>query len=212
MKEFNQLYNYKTAFATLKVIVIVVVVASLGAVASVYYIFVDKQNASTQRIWVKTADGSMFSATEKNAISYEDRVIEYKHHVKWFYNLWYSLTKSTHEENINKALDLIDKVKGGEMLDFYIAQGVFNKLNQTGRRFESRLLEEPTISLTEKGIFGEIKGKLSFIDETGKVYRVQHLDVAFELTDVLTIQGRTDNNPHGVLIKNWTITNDEVFE
>lgn len=212
MKEFNQLYNYKTAFATLKIIVIVVVIASLSTVGAMYYVFVSKQNETTQRIWVKTQDGSMFSANVNNGISQDDRIIEYKHHVKWFYNLWYSLTKSTHEENINKALDLIDKAKGSEMLDFYIAQGVFNKLNQTGRRFESKMLEEPKIVINEQGIFGEIKGKLSFIDETGKVYRVQHLDVNFELMDVLTIQGRTDNNPHGVLIKNWGIVNDEVFE
>lgn len=208
MKEFNSLYNYKNAFSTMKVIVITITVASFIFAGGIFYVFTKNQEESTTRVWVKTTDGSMFAADKNSSITLNDRIVEYKHHVKWFYTLWYTLNKANHEENINAALNLANKTVGEEQLDVYQSQSVFDKLQRTGRRFESEIIGDPEIQVNENGVIGRIMGTLTFIDENGEAYRKQNLNIEFLLNDVLRIQGRTDNNPHGVLISGWKILDD----
>lgn len=206
--KFTELYNYRSSFKLITIGSLTLVVASLILVGVMYYIFTQNQNDSTQQIWVKTQDGSIFSVDKSEQIVLEDRIVEYKHHTKWFYNLWYTLNRANNEDNINTALNLVTTEQGEDLLDVYTSQGVFQKLTQTGRSFECKMEGEPEIKVTSQGIFGQLKGYLKFFDENGQIYRNQHLDVAFELKDVISVQGRTNKNPHGVLVSSWEIIND----
>jgi len=210
--KFNELYNYRNAFKTITILTVVIVIGCLFAVGGMFYVFTTNQTNSTLQIWVKTQDGSMFKADKSTEITLEDRVIEYKHHVKWFYNIWYTLNRTDYQENVNTGLNLINKKSGEDLLDVYVSQGVFQKIDQTGRGLISKIIEDPIIEVTENGVFGKIIGELKFIDENGKEYRKQHLDISFQLQDVLKIQGRSDKNPHGVMISEWKIVNDNVID
>lgn len=212
MTEFKNLMNYRDAFKTMRILVLTVIVLCFGLVGYIFYHFQEKEKSMLNNIWVKTQDGSMFNASKAGAMTKEDRIVEYQHHVKWFYNLWYTLNKDIQEDNINAALNLIDKKPGEELLDYYMSQNVFRKLSQTGRSFVSKITKEPEIHITNTGIIGRVYGVIYFYDEKMKIYRKQHLDAEFTLSDVLTIQGRTNVNPHGVKIASWNVINDKEIK
>lgn len=207
--EFKELISYRDAFKTTRILALTVIVLCIGLTGFVFYQSHQKEQSMLNTIWIKTQDGSMFAASKAGAMSKDDRIVEYKHHVKWFYNLWYSLDKDNQESNINLALNLIDKQPGEELLDYYMSQNVFRKISQTGRSFVSKITTEPEIKITNAGIIGRVYGVIDFYDEQRKIYRKQHLDVEFTLSDVLGIQGRTNVNPHGVKISTWTVINDK---
>ncbi|PKP45132.1 MAG: hypothetical protein CVT95_09450 [Bacteroidetes bacterium HGW-Bacteroidetes-12] len=209
MTEFKELISYRDAFKTTRILALTVIVLCIGLTGFIYYQSIEKEKQMLNNIWIKTQDGSMFSAERVGVMTKEDRVIEYKHHVKWFYNMWYTLNKDNQENNINAALNLIEKKPGEELLDYYISQNVFQKISQTGRSFISKLKGEPEIHISTNGIIGRVYGTIDFYDEQRQVYRKQHLDVEFALNDVIGIEGRSNINPHAVKIASWNVINDK---
>lgn len=201
--ELKSLTSYKSAFALIRFILLVVIVSAFSAVVAVYYMFEKKVEELSSNIYIIDEKGNTMSASQSEQ-TLQTRIFEYEDHIKDFYSLWYSFDEGSYKRNIEAALYLAGET-GKELLNVYEEEDVFNKVKEKNLKLFVNI-ESVVINVNTIPISGTIKGTQTIKRLQGELTR--HLDCTFTLHDV----DRSKNNSHGVKIENWKIINNNKIE
>lgn len=195
---FKQIHNIETAFNRMRLFMIITVVGSLCFAAYVAYTAFAVINKSSTRIYV-LADGQALLLAKSININ-ENRPAEAKDHIKRFHELFFSFDpdEKVIEQRMKEALyygdnsiqKIYQNLKEKRFFNDIIAANISQELV-----IDSILIDNKTIPY-----FVTLYGQEKLIRSTSITYR--SLKTECYLRNVT----RTDNNPHGFLIENFTIT------
>jgi conjugative transposon TraK protein len=187
--------------------VYVLLIISLGITGLSAYVFtlsVKMVETSKQKIYVLDNGKSLLVALREN-IS-ENRDAEAKDHVKRFHELFFTLEpdKEYIEKNVKEALYLSDR----SAMEQYQSFKENNVYNQVIASDISMTLITDSISLD----FSTYPYRFSFYGKQ-KIVRTSNITIRnLETTGKLRNISRTDNNPHGFLMENWRIAQNQDIE
>lgn len=194
---FKQFNNIETAFKRMRLFMIILIIGCLsfaGYLAYASFAFIDKNSS---RIYV-LADGQALILARSSNIK-ENRPAEAKDHIKRFHELFFSLDpdEKVINERMKEALYYGDNSVQSQYQNLK-EKGYFNKI--VGANISQELIID-SIHINDNNIpyFAEFFGKEKIIRTSTITYRL--LVTQCYLRNVT----RTDNNPHGFLMENWTI-------
>jgi len=208
-KDFlNGLTNYKTGFAMIKSISIIIIIAAISFSAFIYYQSEQKvAELRNQVVVIEQKSGQNFSG--KYVQSNDTRIFEFKNASKTCYTYLYQFDQNSFLKNMDKALLLMGN-SGKERIKAYQDEAILSKLKQKNLILtidipenDNNVVIEPIVdiaNINDKGIIvakGTIKGFQTFI--IGQVTKNRNMHVTFDIYNV----DRSDANPHGVLLDNW---------
>jgi conjugative transposon TraK protein len=187
--------------------VYVLLIISLGITGLSAYVFtlsVKMVETSKQKIYVLDNGKSLLVALREN-IS-ENRDAEARDHVKRFHELFFTLEpdKEYIEKNVKEALYLSDR----SAMEQYQSFKENNVYNQVIASDISMTLITDSINLD----FSTYPYRFSFYGKQ-KIVRTSNITIRnLETTGKLRNISRTDNNPHGFLMENWRIVQNQDIE
>ena len=187
--------------------VYVLLIISLGITGLSAYVFtlsVKMVETSKQKIYVLDNGKSLLVALREN-IS-ENRDAEARDHIKRFHELFFTLEpdKEYIEKNVKEALYLADR----SAMEQYQSFKENNVYNQVIASDISMTLTTDSISLD----FSTYPYRFSFYGKQ-KIVRTSNITIRnLETTGKLRNISRTDNNPHGFLMENWRIVQNQDIE
>jgi len=199
----KSLFDYKSAYKTsMMFFAFVVFICVVAVILMAVYMFqeLDKQTAM---IYVMDKTGAI-STADKYELDVSGRLFEYEDHVRTFYRKWYAFDESSFEPNIESALYLIGEV-GKKMYQKYAEDNILRTLRQMNMTVQVEI-NEVYVDMNTIPRTGYITGIQTIKRTRGSVSR--NMNCSFELWDV----SRSRNNPHGVKIEKWTVTNNSVIE
>lgn len=193
----SSLKNIQGAFALSRFYLIGISLMALAV--SCYAVFKSYENAEKQRekIYVLDDGKSLMLALAQDI--HMNKPAEAKSHVRWFHELFFTLTPdaSSIEDNVKQALFLADN----SVLEFY-------KTRKENGYYQKMI---------GAGIINEIKVDSVVVDMDVYPYRAKtyastsvmrtssvtlyHLETMCQLVNC----PRSDNNPHGFIIENWEV-------
>jgi conjugative transposon TraK protein len=188
-------------------IVYVLVLVSLSLMGVSSYIFhesVQLVELSKQKIYVLDNGKSLLVALRED-IS-ENRDAEARDHVKRFHELFFTLEpdKTYIENNVREALYLADR----SAMEQYEAFKENNLYNQVIASDISMTLQTDSIKLD----FSSYPYRFTFIGKQ-KIVRKSNITIrSLRTSGYLRNISRTDNNPHGFLMENWRIDENNDLE
>ena len=188
-------------------IVYVLVLVSLSLMGVSSYIFhesVQLVELSKQKIYVLDNGKSLLVALRED-IS-ENRDAEARDHVKRFHELFFTLEpdKTYIENNVREALYLADR----SAMEQYEAFKENNLYNQVIASDISMTLQTDSITLD----FSSYPYRFTFIGKQ-KIVRKSNITIrSLRTSGYLRNISRTDNNPHGFLMENWRIDENNDLE
>jgi len=188
-------------------IVYVLVLVSLSLMGVSSYIFhesVQLVELSKQKIYVLDNGKSLLVALRED-IS-ENRDAEARDHVKRFHELFFTLEpdKTYIENNVREALYLADR----SAMEQYEAFKENNLYNQVIASDISMTLETDSIKLD----FSSYPYRFTFVGKQ-KIVRKSNITIrSLRTSGTLRNISRTDNNPHGFLMENWRIDENQDME
>ncbi|QGY47775.1 conjugative transposon protein TraK [Maribellus comscasis] len=188
-------------------IVYVLVLVSLSLMVVSSYIFhesVQLVELSKQKIYVLDNGKSLLVALRED-IS-ENRDAEARDHVKRFHELFFTLEpdKTYIENNVREALYLADR----SAMEQYEAFKENNLYNQVIASDISTTLQTDSIKLD----FSSYPYRFTFIGKQ-KIVRKSNITIrSLRTSGYLRNISRTDNNPHGFLMENWRIDENQDLE
>jgi len=188
-------------------IVYVLVLVSLSLMVVSSYIFhesVQLVELSKQKIYVLDNGKSLLVALRED-IS-ENRDAEARDHVKRFHELFFTLEpdKTYIENNVREALYLADR----SAMEQYEAFKENNLYNQVIASDISMTLQTDSIKLD----FSSYPYRFTFIGKQ-KIVRKSNITIrSLRTSGYLRNISRTDNNPHGFLMENWRIDENNDLE
>lgn len=195
--EFKSLRNIETSFRQIRFFGIVFVILCAGIAGySVFsaYQFAEKQR---QKIYVLDKGKSLILALSQDLS--QNRPVEAREHIRRFHELFFTLSpdKNAIESNINRAMFLADKSVYTYYKDL-VEKGYFNRIisgniNQT-LQVDSVLVDFRNYPYTASTYARQVIIRESNITERSLV-----------TTCDLINSVRSDNNPHGFSIENFTV-------
>lgn len=200
--ELKSLVSYKSAFELTKTIMVVIVIAFAVAMVGGFLLMQNKIDNIQKNVIIIDKGGQVYDAEMSRAK--DMRVYEYINHIKTFYTLWYSFDESSYKPNIEKALYLAGDC-GKEMLNVYRDENVERMLFEKNLRFDVTI-KDVKIDMTTIPVTGYIIGEQKIKRQKGQLIR--HLDCKFLIYDV----DRSENNPHGCKVDNWSIYNKDLIQ
>jgi hypothetical protein len=204
--EFKKLYGYKTGFAAMQVILIFVVIAAFAFAGFVYYSFSRSLNNAYSSVWVlDQRTGSLAQANVKESNSADQREIEYKAHVRDFYNHFYEMDQFTYKQNVEYALNLIGN-SGKELARDYKNQDLLRKLQETNSRIRV-YVDSIIIDMGTSPATGLCFARQEFETPAGNTQR--YMNSKFQIVD---LSARSLENPHACLLENFRIINNKKLE
>ena len=199
----KSLFDYKSAFKTSMTFFALVCcfcVVTVILMAVFMHRELEKQYAM---IYVMDKSGAITTA-DRNQMDVSGRLFEYEDHVKTFYRKWYAFDESSFESNIESALYLIGDV-GKTMYQKYMEDNILRTLKQMNMSVAVEIADV-YVDMNTMPRTGYITGRQTIKRTKGSVSR--NMNCSFELWDV----ARSRNNPHGVKIEKWEVTNNSVIE
>ncbi len=195
--EFKSLKNIETSFRQIRFFGIVFVILCAGIAGySVFnaFQFAEKQR---QKIYVLDKGKSLILALSQDLS--QNRPVEAREHIRRFHELFFTLSpdKNAIESNINRAMFLADKSVYTYYKDL-VEKGYFNRIisgniNQT-LQVDSVLVDFRNYPYTASTYARQVIIRESNITERSLV-----------TTCDLINSVRSDNNPHGFTIENFTV-------
>ena len=188
---------------TVYVLMLVSLVA-LGVSAYVFMLSAQMVDLSKQKIYVLDNGKSLLAALREDMS--ENREAEARDHVKRFHSLFFTLEpdKTYIENNVREALYLADRSAMEQYEDFKEK----NLYNQVIASDISMTLQTDSIQLD----FSTYPYHFTFIGKQ-KIVRKSNITIRNLHTEgYLRNISRTDNNPHGFLIEDWRIVNNNDLE
>ncbi len=195
--EFKSLKNIETSFRQIRFFGIVFVILCAGITGySVFnaFQFAEKQR---QKIYVLDKGKSLILALSQDLS--QNRPVEAREHIRRFHELFFTLSpdKNAIESNINRAMFLADKSVYTYYKDL-VEKGYFNRIisgniNQT-LQVDSVLVDFRNYPYTASTYARQVIIRESNITERSLI-----------TTCDLINSVRSDNNPHGFTIENFTV-------
>lgn len=216
--------NYKNSIKMMQLMVITTVIVSIGFAGYVYFTSNQELQKLRSQIWVfNPVSGAAYKAdlTQK---AEGIRMAEYRHHVRNFYNLWYSYDQYDFMPNADKALFLI----GDAGKQLWERDKTVNNLDILQDKNMSVKIEiknlEIFVDTEAKKFINDYQGYLNYAEKSGwpivgfveavqTLYtpggnRSRNMNAIFSLEDM---DSRTDENPHAAMIMDFYIYNDEII-
>lgn len=197
---FKALSNIESSFKQLKRFVIIYTIC--GTILIIFsitasYLFAEKQR---EKIYVLDNGKSLMLALSQDMA--QNRPVEAKDHVKRFHELFFTLSPDDNaiKNNINRALYLADK----SAYDYY--------KDMTENKYYDRMIK---FNMNQNIKIDSLICNFDVYPYTVKTYCVQTIMRNSNITKrnlisscLLINSQRSDNNPHGFLIENFTILNN----
>lgn len=199
--EFKPLKNIESSFKLIRLFAIIFVCAS--TVVTVYAVWSSYSYAEAQRqkIYVLDQGKSLILALSQDLA--QNRPVEAKDHIRRFHELFFTLSpdKDAIEHNINRALYLSDKS----------AFTIYKDLVESG--YYNRVISG---NVTQRIWIDSISCNFSNYPYEATVYARQHITRETTVTERRLVTScrlrntsRSDNNPHGFIIENFNIKENE---
>lgn len=149
--------------------------------------------------YIVTNEGKALMLNSANTYKVDQfRKPEIVNHIKEFHRLFFEIDQFDYEERINRALYLI----GNSGRDLYLTskqKGFYS--NIIANNLEHKLqIDSVKVDHTRNPYLGEFYGKVVVKRTDQKSVNFERLYASFELRNV----ARTENNPHGLIIENYS--------
>ncbi|PXY01844.1 conjugative transposon protein TraK [Marinifilum breve] len=179
-------------------------VLMIGVSVYVFQLSANMVERSRQKIYVLDNGKSLLMALRED-IS-ENRNAEARDHVKRFHELFFTMEpdKDYIEKNVREALHMADR----SAMDQYQSYKEKNLYNQVIASDISMTIQTDSISLD----FSTYPYRFQFHGKQ-KIVRKSNITIRSLITSgTLRNISRTDNNPHGFLMENWRIKDNQDLE
>lgn len=195
--EFKSLKNIETSFRQIRFFGIVFVILCAGITGySVFsaYRFAEKQR---QKIYVLDKGKSLILALSQELS--QNRPVEAREHIRRFHELFFTLSpdKNAIESNINRAMFLADKSVYTYYKDL-VEKGYFNRII-SGNINQTLQVDSVVVDFRNYPYLASIYARQVIIRESNITER--SLVTSCDLINSV----RSDNNPHGFTIENFTV-------
>ncbi|MCG6188957.1 conjugative transposon protein TraK [Maribellus maritimus] len=195
--EFKSLKNIETSFRQIRFFGIVFVILCAGITGySVFsaYRFAEKQR---QKIYVLDKGKSLILALSQDLS--QNRPVEAREHIRRFHELFFTLSpdKNAIESNINRAMFLADKSVYTYYKDL-VEKGYFNRII-SGNINQTLQVDSVVVDFRNYPYTASTYARQVIIRESNITQR------SLVTTCNLINSVRSDNNPHGFTIENFTV-------
>lgn len=195
--EFKSLKNIETSFRQIRFFGIVFVILCAGITGySVFnaYRFAEKQR---QKIYVLDKGKSLILALSQELS--QNRPVEAREHIRRFHELFFTLSpdKNAIESNINRAMFLADKSVYTYYKDL-VEKGYFNRVI-SGNINQTLEVDSVVVDFMNYPYLASTYARQVIIRESNITER------SLVTTCDLISSVRSDNNPHGFTIENFTV-------
>ena len=195
--EFKSLKNIETSFMQIRFFGIVFVILCAGIAGySVFsaYRFAEKQR---QKIYVLDKGKSLILALSQELS--QNRPVEAREHIRRFHELFFTLSpdKNAIESNINRAMFLTDKSVYTYYKDL-VEKGYFNRVI-SGNINQTLQVDSVVVDFRNDPYLASTYARQVIIRESNITER------SLITTCDLINSVRSDNNPHGFTIENFTV-------
>ncbi len=197
-------FDIQRKFRFIVYVLLLVSLSLMGLSTYVFYQSVQLVELSKKKIYVLDNGKSLLVALRED-IS-ENRDAEARDHVKRFHELFFTLEpdKTYIENNVREALYLADR----SAMEQYEAFKENNLYNQVIASDISMTLQTDSITLD----FSAYPYRFSFSGRQ-KIVRKSNITIrSLRTSGYLRNISRTDNNPHGFLMENWRIDENNDLE
>ena len=197
-------FDIQRKFRFIVYVLVLVSLSLMGVSSYVFHESVQLVELSKQKIYVLDNGKSLLVALRED-IS-ENRDAEARDHVKRFHELFFTLEpdKTYIENNVREALYLADR----SAMEQYEAFKENNLYNQVIASDISMTLQTDSIRLD----FSSYPYRFTFIGKQ-KIVRKSNITIrSLRTSGYLRNISRTDNNPHGFLMENWRIDENNDLE
>ncbi|MDF7813920.1 conjugative transposon protein TraK [Hymenobacter sp. YC55] len=192
---FASLKTIDSAFQQVKTLALLFIVAAFTLAGTIAYFAFQSSQAASQRIYV-LENGALLTAGARD--SKANRPIEARSHVSRFHELFFTLDpdQKAIQGNVNKALYLADN-SAKKQYENFKEKGFYNDLIAANISIEM-IVDSVQLS-TQRPITARCFGHQRVIRATSVTTR----DFVSEcsLRDVT----RSENNPHGFIMENWRV-------
>jgi len=195
--EFKSLKNIETSFRQIRFFGIVFVILCAGITGySVFnaFQFAEKQR---QKIYVLDKGKSLILALSQDLS--QNRPVEAREHIRRFHELFFTLSpdKNAIESNINRAMFLADKSVYTYYKDL-VEKGYFNRII-SGNINQTLQVDSVVVDFRNYPYTASTYARQVIIRESNITQR------SLVTTCDLINSVRSDNNPHGFTIENFTV-------
>jgi conjugative transposon TraK protein len=195
--EFKSLKNIETSFRQIRFFGIVFVILCAGITG--YSVFSAFQFAEKQRqkIYVLDKGKSLILALSQDLS--QNRPVEAREHIRRFHELFFTLSpdKNAIESNINRAMFLADKSVYTYYKDL-VEKGYFNRII-SGNINQTLQVDSVVVDFRNYPYTASTYARQVIIRESNITQR------SLVTTCDLINSVRSDNNPHGFTIENFTV-------
>lgn len=195
--EFKSLKNIESSFRQIRLFGIVFV--CLCAVVAVAAVVLSLNFAEKQREKIYVLDNGKSLMLALSQDMEQNRPAEAREHVRRFHGLFFTLSpeKSATENNVSRALLLADKSAYNYYKDF-TEQGYYNRII-AGNITQSRQVDSVVVNFTNYPYDVKTYAKQMIIRQSNVTQR------NLVTTCKLKNSGRSDDNPNGFIIENFTV-------
>lgn len=199
---FKSLQTLDTGFSQVKTVAVAVILGAFLLCGFFGYLYFQGQMASNNRIYVLQGE-NLLVAGARDARA--DRPVEAKAHVKRFHELFFTLDpdQKAIDSNINKALYLADNSAKREYENLK-EKGFYNDLIAANISME---ITVDSVVLSKGSPFGATTYAHQRLIRATSIAK-RNLISQCQLRDVT----RSENNPHGFLIENWRVVQNNTEE
>jgi conjugative transposon TraK protein len=200
----KKIFDIQRKFRFIVYVLLVVSLSMVGISSYIFVLSVRMVELSKQKIYVLDNGKSLLVALRED-IS-ENRDAEARDHVKRFHELFFTLEpdKSYIENNVREALYLADR----SAMEQYQSFKENNLYNQVIASDISMTLQVDSVELD----FSTYPYGFTFFGRQ-KIVRTSNITIRnLQTTGFLRNISRTDNNPHGFLMEDWRIVENNDLE
>ncbi len=202
--EFKSLKNIETSFRQIRFFGIVFVILCAGITG--YTVFSSFQYAEKQRqkIYVLDKGKSLILALSQDLS--QNRPVEAREHIRRFHELFFTLSpdKNAIESNINRAMFLADKSAYSYYKDL-IEKGYFNRII-SGNVNQTLQVDSVVVDFRNYPYSASTYARQVIIRESNITER------SLITSCTLINSVRSDNNPHGFTIENFTVKENKDIQ
>lgn len=199
---FESLKTIDTAFQQVRSLALIFVIAVLGLAGVIAYFSFQNSTLASSRIYV-LENGQLLTASAHDARA--DRPVEAKAHVRRFHELFFTLDpdEKAIDANVNKALYLADN-SAKQQYDNLKEKGFYNAL------ISASISQEITVDSVTLSKNRPWTARTYAHQQITRATSISTKDLITEcqLRDVT----RSENNPHGFLIENWRVLQNNTLK
>jgi conjugative transposon TraK protein len=206
MSRLQSLTNIQTANSMLRIIIASSIIASAAIAGFTFYKSQQTINEIRKSVYMPVNGKSMEMMTSQNMK--DNRAVEIKNHLKMFHELFFNITpdEAQIKENIGRALYLIDE--SGKLEHESRQEQKFYSNLITSNGYQYIHIDSVLVDQYSNPYKAQVMFTRTFVRPTVKL--MSKITYACDLINMPP--GRSENNPHALMIKNWTKIKEEVLE